>query len=770
MFAVHRLDDRVYFEIPQDKLNRLMLVRAEVAKGPNGVSFNGQELGAKFVRFERKDNKIFVIEANFTKRSGADIQSAVEASNMDPIIASFPVEAEGKDRSAVIAAAGVYMNDALDVGARRATGGGALDAEKSFLTDVKAFPLNIEARAQLTFRGGGGGSPFGGLPSIPGLGGLGGATPRTVLVHYSLYILPEEPMKGRFFDPRVGYFTEGFTDFSGKRTWSEGKEYIARFRLEKKDPAAELSEPVKPIVFYITPEVPERLRAAMKKGVEDWQPAFEKAGFKNAVVAKDPPSRAEDPNWDAEDSRWSVIRWVAEPTQNAMGLQVVDPRSGETISAHVTLWHDVLKLVHMWYFVQCSALDERARQFPFPEDLQNELVRYIVAHEVGHTLGLRHNHRASQAYSIKELRDPKFLEKNGNVASIMSYGRYNYVAQPEDKVPVKDLIPKLAPYDLFAIEWGYKPLKAATAEAEKPMLDEIARRQLKEPFLRFGGEDGPAQIDPTVLTENIGSDAVAATALGYKNLDRDMEWLLKATTAKGEDFDTLREAYNAILSHRNLWMGAVVKQVGGVVESRTLGQSGEQFTRVTKDKQKEAVKFVVEQGLTVPKKLVDPAVLNNLKYTGVASDTMGFQASLIRQLLAAARLNRLLDGEVFDGDKAYTIAELVADLQAGVWSSLKGDAVKIDPFQRNQQRVFIDVLKAEFEPAVAQAPINLGGGRVLTPTGGGRSMELRAVARMTLKDLRQQITAALPKAKDPATKVHLEDLAADLEAFFDKKK
>ncbi len=769
VFAVHRIDDRVYFEIPTDKLGRLMLVRAEVAKGPNGVSFNGQELGRKFVKFERRENKIFVIEANFDKRSGADIQSAVEATNIDPIIASFPVEAEGKDRAAVIAATGIYMNDQLDVGARRATGAGAaLDAEKSFLTDVKAFPLNVEARAQLTFRGGGGGSPFG----PPGLGAGGPGAARTVLVHYSLYLLPEEPMRGRFFDSRVGYFTENFVDFSAKRSWSEGKEYIARYRLEKKDPAAELSEPVKPIVFYIAPEVPEKFRAAMKKGVEDWQPAFEKAGFKNAIIAKDPPSRAEDPNWDAEDSRYSVIRWVAEPTQNAMGPHVGDPRSGETISSHIIFWHDILKIVHMWYFVQCSAVDARARTFPFPDDLQAELIRYVVAHEVGHTIGLRHNHRASQAYSIKDLRDPAFLLKNGNVASIMSYGRYNYVAQPEDKVPVKDLIPKLGPYDFFAIEWGYKPMKAATPDAEKPALDEMAARQVKEPFLRFGGEDGPSSVDPTVMTENIGADAVKATELGYKNLDRDMEWLLKGTTAKGEDFDTLREAYNAILTHRRLWMGAVLKQVGGVLESRTLGDRGEQFSRVPKDKQKEAVKFIVEHGLTVPKKLVDPAVLNNLKYTGVASDTMTFQGGLIRSLLNAGRLNRLLDGEVFDGEKAYTIGELVADLQAGVWSSLKADVVKIDAFQRNQQRVFIDVLKAEFEPqAGGGAELTIGrGGRITVSEGSGRSMELRAVARMTLKDLLAQIKAAIPKAKDATTKVHLDDLQSDLEAFFDKKK
>jgi hypothetical protein len=508
----------------------------------------------------------------------------------------------------------------------------------------------------------------------------------------------------------------------------------------------------------------------MKQGVEDWQPAFEKAGFKNAIIAKDPPSKAEDPNWDPEDARYSVIRWVAEPVANAMGPHVHDPRSGETISAHIIFWHDILKIVHMWYFVQCSALDERARSFPFPQDLQSELIRYVVAHEVGHTIGLRHNHRASQAYSIEQLRDPKFLEKNGNVASIMSYGRYNYVAQPEDKIPVKDLIPKLAPYDFFAIEWGYKPLpQAKTPEDELPLLDEIASRQLKEPFLRFGGEDGPAQVDPTVLTENIGNDPIRATELGFKNIDRLLDYIVKASVTKGEGFETLQEAYGAVNVHRRNWMSAVLKQIGGVIESRTLGDGGQQFARVPKAKQQAAVKFILTEGLSTPKKLLNPDILNNLKFSNLGSDLMNFQASLIRGMLASDRLNRLLDGEVMDGEAAYTVSDLVGDVQTGITGVLKQDKVKLDAFQRNQIRVFVGVLKAEFETAPAPSDEIVIGGRRLSLGGGGRSMELRAVARMTLKEVLSDIKAAIPKAADKTTKLALEDMAADIEQVFEKK-
>ncbi|HVK17522.1 MAG TPA: zinc-dependent metalloprotease [Fimbriiglobus sp.] len=766
VFAVHKIDEKVYFEIPADRLGKLMMFRAEVAKGPSGTSHNGMALGTKFVRFERRDNKIQVFEAAFDKRSRADTQAAVEASATEPIIASFNVEAEGKDRSAVITVTGLFMQDMLDVGAKRAGGfGGMIDSERSYLQEVKAFPTNIEARAMLTLRGGGGGMSAVG-PSGPIMLGSGSSRTSTVLVHYSLFGLPDEPMMPRFFDPRVGYFTEGYADYSSPKTWVTEKELITRFRLEKKDTKADVSEPVKPITFYLSPEIPEKYREAMKKGVEDWKPAFEAAGFKNAIVCKDPPTRTEDPNWDPEDARHSVIRWVAEPVANAMGPHVHDPRSGEIISAHVIFWHDILKIVQLWYFVQCSAVDDRAQKLPLPDELTCELIRYVTAHEVGHTLGLRHNHRASQAYSVEQLRDPKFLDKHGSVASIMSYGRFNYVAQPEDKVDPKNLIPKIAPYDVFAIEWGYKPIPTASSpEAEKPTLDEWAGKQVKEPFLRFGGEDGPSMVDPTVLTENIGNDPVKATAMGLKNMNRVLGYLLDATTVPGEDFEVLEEAYSAIMMHRRNWFNAVAKQVGGVKESRTLAGPGrgQQFSRVPVEKQKEAVKFLVENCFTTPKNLLNPEVVNQFKFSGVASDVMGLQRSVLSGLLSASRLNRLLDAEVVDPEHAYPVSELVSAVQSGVWSELSADAPKTDPLRRNLQRAYVEILKKEFE-APAEGGLNIGRmprGMILD-FGPSRSAELRAVARISLRDLAKQIEAALPKTKDSATKAHLQDSLAEI--------
>ena len=584
-------------------------------------------------------------------------------------------------------------------------------------------------------------------------------------------MLPEKPMRGRYFDPRIGYFTESFESYDSPKPWAVTHQFITRFRLEKKDPGAALSEPVKPIVFYISREVPEKWRPYFKKGVEDWNSAFEKAGFKNAIICKDAPTKAQDPNWDPEDARHSVIRWVAEPVANAMGPHVHDPRSGEIISAHIIFWHDVVKLAQMWYFVQCAANDSRARKLPLPDDLTGDLLRYVCCHEVGHTLGLRHNHRASQAYSISNLRDPGFTSKYGSVASIMSYGRFNYVAQPGDGV--KSLIPVIGPYDDFAIEWGYKPLTAKSAENEKKALDEMAARQINEPYLRFGGEDGPTTVDPTVLTENIGSDPVEATAMGLKNIDRVMDVLLAATTEKSEDFELLKEVYNEVMKHRRNWFGAVTKQVGGVVEYRTLGQRGDEtFVRVPKEKQKEAVRFLLATLFTTPSKMLDPKVVNQFKYTGVANDIMAQQKRTLTSLLASGRLNRLFDAEVMGADKAYSVVELVGDLQDGLFSELKDAAPKIDPLRRNLQRAYLDILRREFEADSGGSPVPVlpRGLPLLGDDSGGRVTELRAVARVSLGKLAKQIEAAQPKTKDAASAAHLEDTLSEIHTILSDRK
>jgi len=761
VFTVHRVDDKIYFEIPKDAFDKLMLWQAEVAKGPAGVTWGGYSLGHRYLRWDRRGNKVYLWQVSFAKRGdGKAIQNAVDSANMDSIVYAFNVEAEGKDRSTVINATNLYMTDVMDLSVKGAVGsGGGIDPNRSYLEDIKAFPTNIEARSLLTFIGGGGGG-FGGFGKGPAFGG--GPKSYTAVVHYSLVMLPDRPMMGRFFDPRVGYFTRSFENYATPKTWMETQQYITRFRLEKKDPTAEVSEPIKPIVFYVSREVPEKWKPYMLKGVEDWKPAFEKAGFKNAIIAKEAPDPRQDPNWDPEDARYSVIRWVADPFQNAMGPHVHDPRSGEIISAHIIFWHDVVKLAQQWYFVQCSAQDVRARKLPLPDEVTGEILRYICAHEVGHTLGLRHNHRASGGYTVEQLRDPAFTAKHGSVASIMSYGRFNYVAQPEDKV--KQLIPVVAPYDFFAIEWGYKAIPGSKKpEDERSTLDKWASRQINEPWLRFGGEDGPATVDPTVKTENIGSDSIRATELGLKNADRVLDHIVAATTNLGEDFSLLEDTYKTVISHRANWFRAVALNVGGVVENRTLGGRGtETFSRVSKEQQRAAVKFLNEHAFATPTKLLNPAIVNRFRYSGIAADISATQKGLMQSLLSSTRIRRLMDDELLQNDKAYSVTELVGDVQNGIFSELKASNPKIDVLRRGLQRAYLDHLKAELLPAKDGGGVIFGGG------DGGT--DFRAVARVQIGFLHTQVSQAINKTEDGITRAHLLDCQREIEAMLAQKK
>jgi hypothetical protein len=588
---------------------------------------------------------------------------------------------------------------------------------------------------------------------------------------------------GRHFDSRVGYFTSAFEDYATEHGWMKHRQYIARYRLEKKDPKADVSETVKPILFYLSREVPEKWRPYLKKGVEDWQPAFEKAGFKGAIICKDAPTEREDPNWDPEDARYSVIRWVADPTQNAMGPHVHDPRSGEVISAHIIFWHDIVKLVQMWYFIQCGASDPRITTFPLPREIIGECLRYVACHEVGHTLGLRHNHRASQAFTIKQLRDPAFCDKHGTVSSIMSYGRFNYVAQPEDKV--KCFVPKIGAYDVFAIEWGYRPIASAkTPEAERSILDGWAARQLKEPWLRFGGEDGPSTVDPTVLTNNISDDRIEAAALGLKNLDRVLDKLVPATTRQGEDYTLLQEGYQAALLHRTIWLSAVAKQVGGVVENRVLGGRGaEAFSRVPREQQQKAVKFLIDNAFSTPKSLLNPAIVNRIKYAGVADEIMGQQKSMLSSLLSGQRIRMLMDAEVLSSglpvsgnklgpDKPYSAMQLITDVQDGVWSELKQSQPSVEVMRRALQRAYLDHIKSELAPktdAGADRPIPRRGGGFPTGASGTQGTDFRAIARASLQTLAKQIENALPRAEDAMTRVHLLDCQREVKLILNPK-
>jgi hypothetical protein len=578
---VHQVGDRWYLEIPQALFGRDLLWYAEAAEVPASLKFTagGNALGSKVVRFERRGNTVYVadLSGELAKRAENPFPSedlppseeplpgegqptsdekvdptghAVAEAALPALMLALPVATAGADGSVVVDVTNVFATDIPGFSAMPmiSTSGAAAPQpapDRSYLDSIRAFPTNTEVRSFLTFDDGASGTAF------------------SIVVRHSLTLLPAVPMQARYFDLRVGYYTNEYTGFDAANSTVVPRQLIVRYRLEKKDPTAEISDPVEPIVFYIGRNVPDKWRPYMKQAVEDWQVAFEAAGFSNAIIARDAPSEAEDPDWDPADTRYSVIRWIAQDVANAMGPHLSDPRSGEILSAHILVWPGVLALAEKWYFTQAAGIDPRARSLPLPDELMGELLRYVVGHEVGHTLGLRHNHRASQVFTIEQLRDPAFTDQYGTGPSIMSYGRFNYIAQPEDGVT--SIIPRIGPYDLFAIEWGYKPIPdAATPADEFPTLDAWAARQLDDPFLIYGGEDIPSVFDPNVLSENLGSDRIEATRLGLLNLKRALGYLVAATTQEGRDFTKLNTMYNAVIDTRGRWLESVVKLIGGV--------------------------------------------------------------------------------------------------------------------------------------------------------------------------------------------------------------
>ncbi|MDW8019905.1 MAG: zinc-dependent metalloprotease, partial [Chloroherpetonaceae bacterium] len=730
IFDVHRIEDKVYYEIPQKELGKEFLIVAQVSKTQASYGYGGTELANRVVKWERKGNMVLLRNVYYGLRStDGNVKQAVANSNIDAILMSFDILAFGKDSSVVIDVTPMFVSDMPEFSPRQQPVNFApnydatsLDPKRTFIESIKAFPTNIETRAVLTYRA----NPVtpnraGSLPtpqpSRPRADNALGSI--TVEVHFSMVRLPEVPMKPREYDSRIGFFTQDFVDYNNSNSGIERKRYISRFRLEKKDTTAELSEPVKPIIFYIAPEVPAKWRPYIKRGVEAWQKAFEKAGFKNAILAKDAPD--DNPNWDPEDARYCSIRWLPSEIQNAYGPSIRDPRSGEIIDADIKFFHNVQALVQKWYFLQAGAVDERANQMPLPDDLSGELIEYVAAHEVGHCLGFPHNFKASSSYTVKQLRDAQFTAKYGTEASIMDYGRFNYVAQPEDK-PRPRLIPTIGPYDEFAVEWGYKPFYGLTPEQEKEKLNEIAMRQIANPMLRFGRQGDP--YDPTAQSEDIGSDPLEATALGLKNLARVSKKMLTAFTRPNEDYTRLKDIAEEFFTQRSFEVGHVASLIGGMVETNYFyGQGEKNFEPVPREKQKAAMKFLQENVFQLPKDLLPREVIDRIGAVGYADLILGHQARVLAQLMNTARTKAMVDYEIA-GNATYTLTEMVSDLSDGIFSELSTG--RVSAMRRNLQREFVKQLIEKTQPT-----------RLPTPGATPRvsNPELKAVAVGTLEKL-----------------------------------
>jgi hypothetical protein len=769
VFTVHQIRDTWYYEIPKSELNKEFLWVSQIKSNTDGAGYGGTALGSRVVRWQRLNNRVFLREVKYNVVSDPQqpISLAVKNANIDAILRAFNVESIGKDDSVVINVTSLFATDVPEFSARQAIGASAFDALRSFIERIATYPMNVEVDTTHTYTAGAGGA--GAAAPVP-TGGLGGGRMRgnsaTVVVHHSMVKLPEKPMMPRVFDDRVGYFSVRQTDYGRDEQRAPQRTYIARFRLEKKDPSAALSEPVKPIVYWIDPATPTKYRPWIRKAIADWQPAFEAAGFKNAIIPMDGPTPEQDPAWNPEDARYSVIRWLPSTTENAMGPHISDPRTGEIIEADISVYHNVLNLARAWYFVQAGPLDKRAQKLPLPDDLMGRLIEYVVAHEIGHTLGFQHNFKASSTYPIAKIRDREWVKKMGHVPSIMDYSRFNYVAQPEDGIDANDLIPGIGPYDIWATMWGYKPIpNAKTPDEEKPTLNEWALEQEKTPWLRFNTADA-AGSEPGEQSEAVGdADAVLATSLGVKNLQRVMEFLVPATTTeKGESYDDLTEFYGRVLSQWGTEMGHVANIIGGVDgQQKNVGQEGVRFTPIPRDRQANAVKFLNENAFTTPTYFVRTDILRRIEPAGVISRIGRAQRQVLNNLLNANRIGRLAEHQAVDGKNAYAPVDYLADVRKGIWKELDvAGPVKVDTFRRNLQRAYIELIDERINRATA-TPAAAAAAAVATD-------EVKPLLRGELRSLNSAITTALTRGTaDRETRLHLEDIKDQIAKVLDPK-
>ena len=742
LFKIHTIKSKLYFEIPKAMLDQQLLMVATAMAVPTGTDHIGREINEDVVRFVLKGNKVLfqTVSHAYVSDPGRAIAPAVQGSQRDTILASYPVEAFAKDGSPVIEVSKLFTTEVGDFSARQVVRGTGLDSSRSFVDSSKAFPGSLRVDAVQTY----GLMPAFNMPTIPGMPPQPAPPARSgsVNVAYNIVKLPEQPMMPRLMDDRVGFFNISRVDYGSDEHESKRERLITRWRLEKKDPTAAVSEPVKPVVWYIDSATPANIVPYVKKGVEQWNVAFEAAGFKNAIQARPFPTKEEDPEFDPADVRYSIIRWVPSPVANAYGPHLSDPRTGEILNANIVMYHNIMQLQRDWYVTQVGAVDPRAQKLPLPDDLMGDLVAYVVTHEVGHSLGFPHNMKSSSLYPVEKLRDPKWLKEMSHVATLMDYSRFNYLVQPEDKVDPALLIPKIGPYDIFATKWGYMPVPGAkTPEAERTVLNAMVREQDSKPWLRFSTPKGEGDLGEN--TEAVGdADAVTATTLGTKNLKRIVKMLPGMTLKDAREDKALEELYGATWGQWNRELGHVVAVVGSYSTQNKHGdQPGAIFTPTPKDKQVRAVKFLSEQLLATPTWILDPLITERLRPSAPGTMLLNSQRNVLRGLLDRSRMARMQNQEAAGGDKAYRTDELLADLRAGVFTELSSGA-KIQPARRNLQRVYLELL-----------------GERVNAAGSSAGDDSKALVRSELGELRGLLAAKAGAAGDRVQRAHLAALA-----------
>lgn len=763
LFTTHRNEDKVYFEIPDSLLGRDMLLISRIAKIPadiSGFMNAGSKVGENVIRWERQGDKVLLRSQAYSNVAADSLPVAISVrnNNFQPIIAAFDIEATNPDSTGILIevtdlfATDVPAMTGLDQGMRTRFRVRRLDPSRTFIDEVKSFPINVNVKHTLTFDAG---EP----PSESWTGTI------SMQMFQSMILLSKEPMMPRLEDPRVGYFTVRQIDFGSEAQKADEVSYIRRWRLEPSDPEAyargELVEPIKPIVYYLDPATPAKWRPYFLQGIEDWQWVFEAAGFKNAIIAKEAPTPEEDPDWDPEDARYSTMRYVANTTRNATGPSVSDPRSGEIIESDIIWYHNHIRSYRNRLMIETGAANPQARSLMIDDELIGETMRQVIAHEIGHALGLPHNMIASSSFPVDSLRSPTFTSEFGVAPTIMDYTRQNYIAQPGDGVT--RFVRKVGPYDRYSIEWGYRWYPDAKTPAdEKPHLDALIEAHADDKRFRFASS---THFNPDAQTEDMGDDPVRASGYAVANLKRVVPNLVDWTSTDGKGYADLDEIYGELLGQWSRYMNHVVTVIGGIYENpKASDQPGMVYTPVPAERQQAALAFLGDNVLQTPDWLLDADILRRIQPAGAVERIRGMQSSILGSMLHPARLQRMIEADAIDGEGAWPMADYMTDLTNTVWSELGASRPAVDTYRRNLQRGHLSVLENLLKGETTVNP-SLGffyGTGVNVPLS-----DIPAAARAQLESIRTRANRNISLAADEATRVHLRDVVERIDGILD---
>ncbi|MER3497691.1 MAG: hypothetical protein C4308_03145 [Chitinophagaceae bacterium] len=769
MFTVHKVDDRYYFELPVKTLGRDILVVNRVAKSsvesPKGFfGYAGDQIANNVIRFERgPNNKVFLKNISFTvypSDSTKPMYRSVSNSNIQPIAFAYDIKAIAPDSLGGGIVIDVTDNIQADneifgfaAGVKSLFQAGNFQNDKSYIVSVRPYPMNVEITTVKTFLKSAGQSFPGAPPAAPSQATV------TLEMNSSMVMIPEKPMKPRYYDPRVGYFSTGYTDYDANPQGVKEIRMIKRWRLEPKPEdvekykRGELVEPQKQIVFYIDPSTPKKWVPYLIQGINDWNIAFERAGFKNAIVGKEAPTW--DTTWSLEDARNSAIVYKPSEVLNAYGPSVVDPRSGEILESHIGWFHNVMKLLRNWYFVQAAAIDPGARKMVFDDELMGQLIRFVSSHEVGHTLGLPHNFGSSAGVPVENLRNKAWVEANGHTPSIMDYARFNYVAQPEDNIGRAGIFPRIGEYDKWSIDWGYRWIpEAKTAEDEVPILDKWIEAKANDKRYYYGRQGQPD--DPRDQSEALGDNAMIASTYGIKNLQRIVPNLLQWSKLPNEDYSDLKDMYDEVVGQFRIYIGHVTYNFGGIYETlKKNNQEGNVYEFVSKATQKEAMDFLKKQVFTTPTWLLNQDVI---KKAGVVPTVtiLSLQETALSRLLNTYTMSKMLNAEAELGNQSYTVADLLSDLKQNVFTELSTKK-PIDIYRRNLQKAYIERVGVLINPApTTGVTIQFGPPPKVVDT---KKSDVFSFLKGNLRELKAMADAAAASATDKATKYHLQDIS-----------